>query len=159
MQASAPSDQYLCAFILCVLLIFFLYFEQFLDFRFTRRPYCLFIIVCYRSAVGASIRQFLSREAVAAGIAKVVVQVIFTPTLKTAAQQANEQLANGEITQQQYDALQREIVETEQNLRSLQDQAATRLGRLIAASITLMCFRVMLSCYEQYIGSASSEQR
>jgi hypothetical protein len=35
--------------------------------------------VCYRSAVGASIRQFLSREAVAAGIAKVVVQVIFTP--------------------------------------------------------------------------------
>lgn len=59
--------------------IFFLYFEQFLDFRFTRRPYCLFIIVCYRSAVGASIRQFLSREAVAAGIAKVVVQVIFTP--------------------------------------------------------------------------------
>ena len=79
MQASAPSDQYLCAFILCVLLIFFLYFEQFLDFRFTRRPYCLFIIVCYRSAVGASIRQFLSREAVAAGIAKVVVQVIFTP--------------------------------------------------------------------------------
>lgn len=74
-----PSDRYLCAFILCVLLIFFLYFEQFLDFRFTRRPYCLFIIVCYRSAVGASIRQFLSREAVAAGIAKVVVQVIFTP--------------------------------------------------------------------------------
>ena len=69
----------LCAFILCVLLIFFLYFEQFLDFRFTRRPYCLFIIVCYRSAVGASIRQFLSREAVTAGIAKVVVQVIFTP--------------------------------------------------------------------------------
>ena len=64
---------------MCVLLIFFLYFEQFLDFRFTRRPYCLFIIVCYRSAVGASIRQFLSREAVAAGIAKVVVQVIFTP--------------------------------------------------------------------------------
>ena len=34
-------------------------------------------------------------------------------TLKTAAQQANEQLANGEITQQQYDALQREIAETE----------------------------------------------
>ena len=46
-------------------------------------------------------------------------------TLKTASQQANEQLANGEITQQQYAALQREIVETEQNLRSLQDQAAT----------------------------------
>lgn len=45
--------------------------------------------------------------------------------LKTAAQQANEQLANGEITQQQYNVLQREIAETEQNLRSLQDQAAT----------------------------------
>ena len=29
--------------------------------------------------LGASLRQFLSREAVAAGIAKVVVQVIFTP--------------------------------------------------------------------------------
>lgn len=42
-------------------------------------------------------------------------------TLKTAAQQANEQLANGEITQQQYDALQREIAENEQNLKSLQE--------------------------------------
>ena len=31
-------------------------------------------------------------------------------TLKTAAEQANEQLQNGEITQEQYDALQREIV-------------------------------------------------
>lgn len=29
------------------------------------------------------------------------------------------------VVQKQYDALQREIVETEQNLRSLQDQAAT----------------------------------
>ena len=29
------------------------------------------------------------------------------------------------LPQQQYDALQREIVETEQNLRSLQDQAVT----------------------------------
>ena len=32
-------------------------------------------------------------------------------TLKTAAQQANEQLANGEITQQQYDALPRGVHE------------------------------------------------
>ena len=47
-------------------------------------------------------------------------------TLKTAAQQANEQLANGEITQQQYDALQREIAETEQNLNR-QDH---RFGKL-----------------------------
>lgn len=46
-------------------------------------------------------------------------------TLKTAAQQANEQLVNGEITRQQYDTLQCEIAETEQNLKSLQDQAVT----------------------------------
>ena len=35
--------------------------------------------------------------------------------LKTAAEQANTALANGEISQQQYDALQREIIETETN--------------------------------------------
>ncbi len=34
-------------------------------------------------------------------------------TLKTATEQANTALANGEISQSQYDALQREIVETE----------------------------------------------
>ena len=34
-------------------------------------------------------------------------------TLKTAAEQANTALANGEISKEQYDALQREIVETE----------------------------------------------
>lgn len=34
-------------------------------------------------------------------------------TLKTAAEQANTAFANGEISQSQYDALQREIVETE----------------------------------------------
>ena len=33
-------------------------------------------------------------------------------TLKTTAEQANQALANGEISQEQYDALQREIVET-----------------------------------------------
>nr|DAT59247.1 MAG TPA: minor tail protein [Caudoviricetes sp.] len=44
-------------------------------------------------------------------------------TLKTAAEQANTALANGDISQEQYDALQREIVETEQNLRSLETQA------------------------------------
>ena len=36
-------------------------------------------------------------------------------TLKTAQRQADEALRNGTISQQQYDALQREIVETEQN--------------------------------------------
>lgn len=44
-------------------------------------------------------------------------------TLKTAAEQANMALANGEITQDQYDALQREIIETENNLRDLERQA------------------------------------
>ena len=44
-------------------------------------------------------------------------------TLKTAAEQANTALANGDITQEQYDALQREIVETEQKLKSLEEQA------------------------------------
>jgi len=44
-------------------------------------------------------------------------------TLKTAAEQANTALANGEISQSQYDALQREIIETENNLRGLERQA------------------------------------
>lgn len=45
-------------------------------------------------------------------------------TLKTAASQANEQLQKGDITQEQYDSLQREIQETEQKLKSLEEQAA-----------------------------------
>lgn len=40
-------------------------------------------------------------------------------TLRDAAEQANEQLANGEISQAQYDVLQREIIDTEQKLKSL----------------------------------------
>lgn len=44
-------------------------------------------------------------------------------TLKTAADQANTALANGEISQDQYDALQREIIETEQRLKDLEKQA------------------------------------
>lgn len=44
-------------------------------------------------------------------------------TLKTAAQQANKALANGDISQEQYDALQREIVETEEKLKDLEKQA------------------------------------
>ena len=44
-------------------------------------------------------------------------------TLKTAAEQANAALANGDISQDQYDALHREIIETEQRLRSLEQQA------------------------------------
>ena len=45
-------------------------------------------------------------------------------TLKLAAEQANEALAKGDISQEQYDALQREIAETEQTLKSLEEQAS-----------------------------------
>ena len=54
-------------------------------------------------------------------------------TLKTAAEQANQALANGEINQEQYDALQREIIETEQELQNLQREAeasSTALAKL-----------------------------
>lgn len=43
-------------------------------------------------------------------------------TLKDAAAQAQQQLAEGKITQEQFDALQREIVDTEQSLKNLKDQ-------------------------------------
>ena len=45
-------------------------------------------------------------------------------TLKAAAEQANEALAKGGITQEQYDGLQREIIETEERLKSLEEQAS-----------------------------------
>lgn len=54
-------------------------------------------------------------------------------TLKTAAEQANTALANGNISQEQYDALQREIIETEQELQNLQREAeasSTALAKL-----------------------------
>jgi len=54
-------------------------------------------------------------------------------TLKTAAEQANTALANGNISQEQYDALQREIIETEQVLQNLQREAeasSTALAKL-----------------------------
>lgn len=44
-------------------------------------------------------------------------------SLKLASQQANDALARGEISQSQYDALQREIVETENALADLERQA------------------------------------
>ena len=53
--------------------------------------------------------------------------------LKTAAEQANTALANGDISQEQYDALQREIIETEQELQNLQREAeasSTALAKL-----------------------------
>lgn len=45
--------------------------------------------------------------------------------LKQAQVQAKEQLENGTLGQDKYDALQREIIETEQELRRLQEEAAT----------------------------------
>ncbi len=45
-------------------------------------------------------------------------------TLKTAAEQANTALANGDISQEQYDALQKEIIETENALKNLESQAS-----------------------------------
>ena len=56
-------------------------------------------------------------------------------TLKTAAEQANQALANGDITQEQYDALQREIIETENALKDLErqaEQSATALQKIAA---------------------------
>lgn len=43
--------------------------------------------------------------------------------LKTASEQANDALEQGTITQSQYDALQREIIATEQALEDLDEQA------------------------------------
>lgn len=45
--------------------------------------------------------------------------------LKQAQAQAKEQLENGDLGQDKYDALQREIIETEQELNRLQQEAAT----------------------------------
>ena len=56
-------------------------------------------------------------------------------TLKTAAEQANDALARGEISQSQYDALQREIIETENNLRDLERQAGQSAVRVVAADL------------------------
>ena len=57
-------------------------------------------------------------------------------TLKTAAEQANEALSRGDISQEQYDALQREIAETEQALKALEKQAgqsSTAIQKIAAA--------------------------
>lgn len=54
-------------------------------------------------------------------------------SLKLASQQANDALARGEISQSQYDALQREIVETENALADLErqaDQSAVALQKI-----------------------------
>ena len=57
-------------------------------------------------------------------------------TLKTAAEQAEKALEDGTISKNQYDALQREIIETEQELKRLEEQAnqsATAMQKIAAA--------------------------
>lgn len=58
-------------------------------------------------------------------------------TLKTAEKQVQEQFKKGEVSQQQYDGLQREIAATEAALRKLEDQAgqsATAVGNVGGAA-------------------------
>ena len=56
--------------------------------------------------------------------------------LKTAQEQARQQLENGTLGQDKYDALQREIIETEEELRRLQQEAETTssVGMLVNAT-------------------------
>ena len=61
-------------------------------------------------------KQKLLKDAIAATSEKL-------ESLKTAQEQAKAQLENGELGRDKYDALQREIIETEQELKRLQEQA------------------------------------
>lgn len=63
-------------------------------------------------------KQRLLKDAIAATKEKL-------DSLKVAKEQAKQQLESGELGQDKYDALQREIVETEEELRRLQQEAAT----------------------------------
>ena len=54
-------------------------------------------------------------------------------TLKIAAEQANQALANGDISKEQYDALQREIIETEEDLKKLEAQANQSASAAVTA--------------------------
>lgn len=63
-------------------------------------------------------KQKLLKDAIAATKEKL-------DSLMVAQEQAKQQLENGELGQDKYDALQREIVETEEELRRLQQEAAT----------------------------------
>ena len=56
-------------------------------------------------------------------------------TLKNAEQQAQQQFAEGKISEQQYDSLKREIIETSEQLKSLEKQAAN-------ANVTLQQIRI-----------------
>ena len=54
-------------------------------------------------------------------------------SLKTAQEQAKQQLENGDLGHDKYDALQREIIETEQELRRLQEEAAAAMEYMAMA--------------------------
>lgn len=56
-------------------------------------------------------------------------------TLKEASRNAQQALAQGDITQAQYDALQREIIETEEALKSLEKQAHSSNSTLANISV------------------------
>ena len=61
-------------------------------------------------------------------------------TLKTAQEQANQALKDGAISQDQYDGLQREIIETEADLKKLEEQAnqsATAVQKIADAGTKL----------------------
>ncbi|MBQ2071772.1 MAG: phage tail tape measure protein [Oscillospiraceae bacterium] len=64
-------------------------------------------------------------------------------SLKTAQEQAKQQLESGDLGQDKYDALQREIIETEQELRRLQEEAAatsTALAKIDEAGKKMEAF-------------------
>lgn len=80
-------------------------------------------------------------------------------TLKTAADQANQALANGDISKEQYDALQREIIETEEDLKKLEAQAnqsATAVQKIATAGESLKSAGDKVSSAGEKLLSASA---
>ncbi|MBQ9248949.1 MAG: phage tail tape measure protein [Oscillospiraceae bacterium] len=78
--------------------------------------------------------------------------------LKDAQEQAKQQLENGDLGQDKYDALQREIIETEQELRRLQEEAAatsTALAKIDEAGKKIEAFGDSVTSAGQAIMPAS----
>ena len=78
--------------------------------------------------------------------------------LKDAQAQAKQQLENGDLGQDKYDALQREIIETEQELRRLQEEAAatsTALAKIDEAGKKIEAFGDSVTSAGQAIMPAS----
>ena len=79
-------------------------------------------------------------------------------SLKQAQEQAKQQLENGDLGQDKYDALQREIIETEQELRRLQEEAAatsTALAKIDEAGKKMEAFGDSVTSAGQKIMPAS----